>query len=534
MSAKATKRKSSVIARPNKGVAKLDYRNWSGGITALLEEARQQSARHINAILTATYWEIGRRIAEYLQAGEERADYGDEMLERLSTDLTKKFGRGFSRPNLQQMKKFYQQHPTEQICQTLSDKFKRQGLPAFFQSVSEKFLLPAKCQTLSDKSSATKISQTVSAKLEIYETPSRNSAAEISLYLEALCHAFPLSWSHYVRLLSVENPEARAFYETEALRGGWSVRQLDRQVSTLFYERTALAKNKAKLLTDGAKPRPGDAVSVEEEIKNPVVLEFLGLRDDYAESDLEDSLVRRLEEFLLELGNEFTFVARQKRIRVGKEWYRIDLLLFHRRLRCLFIFDLKLGRFTHADVGQIHPVRYYERVPLRLRSPKPCGRKFLHGLHQRPAPSRRGTQYRQSSFNCGSASAQTRLLRGVSQSGRRHTPGEISQNRLGQTLSEKPPGRLSHGVNVYVNYAAEHLTLAGENPPVGLILCSEHDEAVARYSMGNLTNKVLAAQYKLALPDPRLLEKEIVKTRRMLELRAKLGYKNLVRKMSRN
>ena len=151
MSAKATKRKSSVIARPNKGVAKLDYRNWSGGITALLEEARQQSARHINAILTATYWEIGRRIAEYLQAGEERADYGDEMLERLSTDLTKKFGRGFSRPNLQQMKKFYQQHPTEQICQT------------------------------------------VSAKLEIYETPSRNSAAEISLYLEALCHAFPLS-----------------------------------------------------------------------------------------------------------------------------------------------------------------------------------------------------------------------------------------------------------------------------------------------------------------------------------------------------
>ena len=96
--------------------------------------------------------------------------------------------------------------------------------------------------------------------------------ADISLYLEALCHAFPLSWSHYVRLLSVEKPEARAFYETEALRGGWSVRQLDRQVSTLFYERTALAKNKAKLLTDGAKPRPGDAVSVEEEIKNPVVL----------------------------------------------------------------------------------------------------------------------------------------------------------------------------------------------------------------------------------------------------------------------
>lgn len=432
MSAKATKQKSSVPARAKKSVAKPDYRNWSGGIASLLEEARQQSARHINAILTATYWEIGRRIVEFVQLGESKADYGEEVLLRLSADLTKKFGRGFSHRNLDHMRLFYLQHPAEQISQTLSAKFSRQGLPAFFQSVSEKFLLPAKCQTVSDKSSVAKISQTVSAKLEIYETPSRNSAADLSLYLEALCHAFLLSWSHYVRLLSVEKPEARAFYEAEALRGGWSVRQLDRQVSTLFYERTALAKNKAKLLTDGAKPRPEDAVSVEEEIKNPIVLEFLGLRDDYAETDLEDALVRRLEEFLLELGNEFTFVARQKRIRVGKEWYRIDLLLFHRRLRCLFIFDLKLGRFTHADAGQM---------------------------------------------------------------------------------------------NLYVNYAAEHLSLPDENPPVGLVLCSEHDEAVARYSMGNVTNKILAAQYKLALPDPRVLEKEIVKTRRMLELRAKLGYK---------
>jgi predicted nuclease of restriction endonuclease-like (RecB) superfamily len=400
----------------------------------LLAEARRQSARSVNAILTATYWEIGRRIVEFIQQGETRAEYGDEMLERLSRDLTGKFGRGYSRPNLQQMKRFYQLNPAEQICQTLSDKFNRQGLTAFFQTVSEKFLLPVKCQTASDKSPGTQISQTVSAKLEIYETPSRISSVDLALYLEALCHAFPLSWSHYVRLLSVEQPEARKFYETESLRGGWSVRQLDRQVSTLFYERTALAKNKARLLTAGAKARPEDAVSVEEEIKSPYVLEFLNLRDDYAESDLEDALVRHLEAFLLELGNDFTFVARQKKIRVGKQWYRIDLLLFHRRLRCLFIFDLKLGRFTHADAGQM---------------------------------------------------------------------------------------------NLYVNYAAEHLTLAGENPPVGLILCSEHDEAVARYSMGNVTNKILAAQYKLALPDPRLIEKEIEKTRRMLESPARRMHKNI-------
>ena len=202
------------------------------------------------------------------------------------------------------------------------------------------------------------------------------------------------------------------------------MRQLDRQVSTLFYERTALSKNKIKLLTGGAKTKPEDAVSVEEEIKNPYVLEFLNLRDDYAENDLEEALVRHLEAFLLELGNDFTFVARQKRIRVGKEWYRIDLLLFHRRLRCLIIIDLKIGRLTHADAGQM---------------------------------------------------------------------------------------------NLYVNYAAEHLTVPGENPPVGLVLCSEHDDAVARYSMGNLRNKIMAAQYKLNLPDLRMLEAEIAKTRRLLE-----------------
>jgi predicted nuclease of restriction endonuclease-like (RecB) superfamily len=217
-------------------------------------------------------------------------------------------------------------------------------------------------------------------------TVPRKPEMELALYLESLCHAFPLSWSHCVRLLSVEKPEARKFYETESLRGGWSVRQLDRQVGTLYYQRTALAKSKARLLAAGPKPRPEDAVSVEEEIKSPYVLEFLNLRDDYAEDDLEDALVRHLEAFLLELGNDFTFVARQKRIPVGKQWYRIDLLLFHRRLRCLFVFDLlKLGRFTHADAGQI---------------------------------------------------------------------------------------------NLYVNYAAEHLTLPDENPPVGLVLCSEHDEAV--------------------------------------------------------
>ena len=464
MKTRSTQRKKSAVAPASQSAGRPDYRAWSGGIAALLAEARRQSARSINAILTATYWEIGRRIVEYLQLGESRAGYGEEILHRLSADLTKEFGRGYSIRNLRSFRNFYlgwriRQTVSAESCGLFYDpgiraeavSFPAVDVEGIVQTVSEqssgalirqtpsaelqivqtasgKFPLSQKSQTLSGKSPIP-ISATLSRK---HETASRISSVDLTLYLEALCRAFPLSWSHYVRLLSVEQPEARKFYETESLRGGWSVRQLDRQVSTLFYERTALAKNKARLLTAGAKARPEDAVSVEEEIKSPYVLEFLNLRDDYAENDLEDALVRHLEAFLLELGNNFTFVARQKKIRVGKQWYRIDLLLFHRRLRCLFIFDLKLGRFTHADAGQM---------------------------------------------------------------------------------------------NLYVNYAAEHLTLKGENPPVGLILCSEHDEAVARYSMGNLTNKVLAAQYKLVLPDPRVLEKEIVKTRRMLELRAKLGYK---------
>ena len=410
MKSRKPQRKRSAIARVRAGSVRAGYTAWSGGIATLLDESRRQAARSVNAILTATYWEIGRRIVEFVQAGEMRAEYGEEVLKQLSGDLTKRFGRGFSVDNLQFMRAFHLANPVQKIYETLSRKSLERQI---VQTVSGQLCLPEKLPTPSAKS-----------LIPIYETASRISSVDLSLYLEALAHAFPLSWSHYVRLLSVEKPEARKFYETESLQGGWSVRQLDRQVSTLFYERTALSKNKAKMLTTGAKPRPEDAVSVEEEIKSPYVLEFLNLRDDYAETDLEAALVRHLEAFLLELGKDFTFVARQKKIRVGKEWYRIDLLLFHRRMRCLFIIDLKLGRFTHADAGQM---------------------------------------------------------------------------------------------NLYVNYAAEHLTLDGENPPVGLVLCSEHDDAVAHYSMGNLRNKVLAAQYKLALPEARLLEAEIEKTRRLLE-----------------
>lgn len=182
-------------------------------LSRLLESARRASARAVNVLMTATYWEIGRRIVEYEQKGERRASYGTRLLHRLSADLTNRFGRGFSERNLEQMRKFYMGW---QIPQTLSAES--------------------------------------GALLEIPEIPQTPSAKS----------PFPLPWSHYVHLLSVRNPLAREFYETEALRGGWSIRQLDRQIGSQFYERIALSRNKVKMLTAGARACPADAVSADE------------------------------------------------------------------------------------------------------------------------------------------------------------------------------------------------------------------------------------------------------------------------------
>ena len=276
------------------------------GLTELLESARLASARAVNSIMAATYWEVGRRIIEFEQEGKDRAAYGTRLIARLAGDLTRRFGRGFGAVNLAQMRKFYQTWPTPEIFQTTSEKSRPQA--------------PA-----------------------------------------AALPRFPLSWSHYVRLLSVEKPEARAFYEAEALRGGWTVRQLERQIGTQFYERTLLSRDKAAMLRKGQIAKPEDALTPEEEIKDPFVLEFLDLKDEYSESDLEEALIRHLETFLLELGDDFTFVGRQRRLRIDDEWYRVDLLFFHRRLRSLILIDLKLNTLTPGDVGQMHLYLTYAR-----------------------------------------------------------------------------------------------------------------------------------------------------------------------------
>ncbi|MGA2253623.1 MAG: PDDEXK nuclease domain-containing protein [Thermoguttaceae bacterium] len=371
------------------------YNEVLAGIVDLLQAARRASARTINTVITAAYWETGRRIVETEIGGAGRAEYGTELLKRLGADLTKRFGRGFSWRNVYQMRAFYLAYP--EILQTPSAK--------------------------SLAHPATKaIAQ-----------PGIESTEPALARLASPLRRFPLPWSHYVKLLAVQDSEARAFYEAEALRGGWTVRQLDRQISTKFYERTLLSRNKAAMLRKGAAPRPEDAVTPDEEIKDPLVLEFLGLKDEYSESDLEEALIRHLETFLLELGQDFAFIGRQRRLRIGDEWYRIDLLFFHRRLRCLMVIDLKLGKFSHADVGQMH---------------------------------------------------------------------------------------------LYLNYAKKHWTHPNENPPVGLILCAQKDEALAQYALEELPNKVLASEYRLALPDEKVLVEELKRTQKLLETNKRMVPKN--------
>ena len=174
---------------------------------------------------------------------------------------------------------------------------------------------------------------------------------------------------HLIR--GTRSAEERDFYQAEALRGGWTVRQLDRQMSSQFYTRALLSRNKRAMLEKGGQPQPGDALTPEEAIKDPFVLEFLDLKDEYSESDLEDALIHRLEDFLLELGGDFTFVGRQRRLRIDESWFRIDLLFFHRRLRCLVIIDLKLTKLTPADVGQMHMYCNYAREHWTLPSENP-------------------------------------------------------------------------------------------------------------------------------------------------------------------
>ncbi|MDZ4746495.1 MAG: PDDEXK nuclease domain-containing protein [bacterium] len=285
-----------------------------GRVVSILEQARGNVVRAVNAQMVLAYWLIGREIVHELQGGEERAAYGKKVVEELSARLTQRFGKGFSGRNLQSFKQFYLVY---------SERFK------IVRPLGAQFGAPIL-------------------------RPRDTEFSDASIPFPAKKFSPQLSWSHYRVLMRVDDTKARDFYEREAVAGGWDKRTLERQIQSLYYERILKSTKPEKMLAEGRNPLLPLAPSVDA-LKHPYVLEFLGLPDAGAfhESDLERAIINHLQRFLLELGSGFAFVARQKHIRIEEQDRYIDLVFYHCRLKFYLLIDLKVGELTHADVGQM-------------------------------------------------------------------------------------------------------------------------------------------------------------------------------------
>lgn len=271
-------------------------------VAPIIAGAKNKILKTINQQIVKAYWEIGKEILEEEQKGRDRAKYGQALIENLSIQLTKNFGKGFTKRNLWQMRKFYETYP--------------------------------------------------------------------------IMHALraQLTWTHYRLLISIEEQDKRSFYEVECVNNQWSTRELERQINTLLFERLALSKEKSEVL---AMAKHGQQISEPIDlIKDPYVLEFLGLPQSAKlfERDLESALVEHLQQFLLELGKGFSFVARQQRISMGDENFYVDLVFFNYHIRCFVLIDLKIGKLTHQDLGQMQMyINYYTREKMNEDDNKPIG-----------------------------------------------------------------------------------------------------------------------------------------------------------------
>jgi predicted nuclease of restriction endonuclease-like (RecB) superfamily len=265
--------------------------------TSLLEHigqtfavARGKAYSAVNQQLLEAYWNIGRQIAEYELQGKSKADYGSNLYQRLSKDLTIRYGKGFGRTNVYLMRQFYETYP---IVQSVTGQ---------------------------------------------------------------------LTWTHYAEILTISDPLARSFYEKQSANEGWSVRQLKRQIQSGLFQRLALSKDKAGVLALAAE---GYHLNKAEDIvRDPYILEFLGIPENHrlSEKELETKLIDKLQDFLLELGKGFTFVGRQFRITLDNRHYRVDLVFYHRILRCFVLIDLKTGKVQHEDIGQMNMYLNYFRA----------------------------------------------------------------------------------------------------------------------------------------------------------------------------
>ena len=306
-------------------------------VVTILEQARTNVVRSVNSQMVIAYWLIGREIVEEEQRGEERAEYGRRLVMELSAKLTDHYRKGFSHTNLAYFRQFY-----------LAYQARRPEILHTACGESEP-ILHTLCGELGT-SGGSRSDRDDSRQLQAVA-----SASHTGFYPD-------LSWSHYRALMRVENENARSFYEVEAAKSGWSVRQLERQIHTFYYERLLKSRDKAgmmELANQGEAPEhPLDV------LKNPYVLEFLDLPESerLTEGDLEGALISHLREFLLELGAGFAFISRQSRLTLDGDHFYADLIFYHTRLKCYVVIDLKVVKLTHGDLGQMQMyVNYYDR-----------------------------------------------------------------------------------------------------------------------------------------------------------------------------
>jgi predicted nuclease of restriction endonuclease-like (RecB) superfamily len=373
----------------------VNYDTLVQSIVTLHREARGRAALAVNSALVLRNWMIGAYLVEFEQDGADRAAYGTGLLARLSGDLQQHALKGVSPDVLERMRLLYLLYPQLRlhISATMT-----QNLPGFSR---------------------------MEQSLEISATPSRKSEAAVLTPLSGE-HLLQFSWSHLVELVRLDDPWKRAFYENECLKGNWSVRQLQRQIGSLLYERTGLSSDKTAVI-EAARAQASEAPTVIADlIRDPYVLEFTGLaeRPHYRESDLEGALLDHLQSFLLELGAGFCFEARQKRITVGNEHDYIDLVFYHRRLRCHLLIELKVRAFKHGDAGQM---------------------------------------------------------------------------------------------NFYLNYWKTKEMDEGDNPPVGLLLCSAKDATKVEYAIAGMDQQLFVSRYLVALPSVEQLQSFIEGDRAALE-----------------
>ena len=286
-------------------------------LRSIVSKARSKAFAAVNYSLVERNWRIGQRIVEQEQNGASRAEYGKHVIEVASAALTEEFGKGFSETNIMNFKKFYLKFKELTIPQTLSEEFKKQ-----------------KHQTLSDESSLLpQKGQTQSAQFELRLLP----------------------WSHYERLIRVEDKKAREWYAKEAFEQGWSFRTLNRNINTLYYERLLMSKKKQPVVNEMQDKTKAYQQDKLEYIKSPVVMEFLGLPSDSSlkESKLESAIIDNLEKFLMEMGKGYALVARQQHIRTEENDYYIDLVFYNYLIKSFILVDLKVNRITYQDVGQM-------------------------------------------------------------------------------------------------------------------------------------------------------------------------------------